>query len=147
MLKKTLIFTLVLAFTACLWASDNEAEKEAIIKVIEDAYMNGVCNTGDVEAVKNGFHEDFSLKGINNGKINILTISKWIDIIARNKAEGKYPPPEKTLFEYPLIDITGTAAVVKVKFIRGGNHIYTDYLLLLKFTEGWKITDKVYFRH
>jgi hypothetical protein len=30
--------------------------------------------------------------------------------------------------------------------MRGNNHIYTDYLLLLKFSEGWHITDKIYFK-
>jgi len=109
--------------------------------------MNGICNVGDEEAIKKGFHEDFSLKGINNGKLSVLPISRWIEIIKKNKAEGNYPPKEKTRFEYPLIDITGNAAMVKVKFMRGDKHIYTDYLLLLKFSEEWRITDKIYFRH
>jgi len=147
MIKKTFVLILGLAFIICLMASDEAAEKAAVIKVIEDAYLNGIFNVGDVEAVRKGFHEDFSLKGINDGKLSVLPISQWIEIIKKRKAEGNYPPEEKTRFEYPLVDITGNGAMVKIKFIRGNKHIYTDYLLLLKFSEGWRITDKIYFRH
>jgi len=147
MIKKTFVLILALVFVTCLMAVDEAAEKAAVIKVIEDAYLNGICNVGDMEAVKKGFHEDFSLKGINNGQLSVLPISQWIEGIKKRKAEGNYPPKEKTRFEYPLIDITGNAAMVKIKFMRGNKHIFTDYLLLLRFSEGWRITDKIYFRH
>jgi hypothetical protein len=147
MIKKSFVLVLGLALVACFTAADESADEAAVIEVIEDAYLNGVCNVGDVEAVKKGFHEDFSLKGINNGKLSVLPISKWIETIGKRKADGQYPPKEKIRFEYPLIDITGNTAMVKVHFIRGAKHIYTDYLLLLKFPEGWRITDKIYFRH
>ena len=147
MLKKTFVLILGLVFVTCLSADDEAAEKAAVIKVIEEAYLNGICNVGDVEAVRKGFHEDFSLKGINNGKLSVLPISRWMETINRRKAEGLYPPKEKTRFEYPLIDITGNTAMVKIKFVRGDKHIYTDYLLLLKFSKGWRITDKIYFSH
>jgi hypothetical protein len=145
---RTFVFVMVVIFAAGLWAvDDNDAEKKAVIKVIEDAYMNGVCNDGDVEAMKKGFHEDFSLKGVNKGKLSVLPIARWIEITKKNKAEGRFPPKEKVRFEYPMIDITGTAAMVKVKFFRGDKQPYTDYLLLLKFPDGWRITDKIYFSH
>jgi len=147
MTKKTFVLILGLVLVTCLMAVDEAAEKAAVIKVIEDAYLNGICNVGDAEAVQKGFHEDFSLKGITDGKLSVLPISRWIESIKKRKAEGNYPPKEKTRFEYPLIDITGNAAMVKIKFMRGNKHIYTDYLLLLKFSEGWRITDKIYFRH
>ena len=147
MIKKTYVLILGLVFVIGLMAAEEKAEKEAVIKVIEDAYLNGICNVGDVEAIKKGFHEDFSLKGIIDGKLSVLTVSRWIEIIKKGKAEGNYPPKEKTRFEYPLIDITGNAAMVKIKFMRGNKHVFTDYLLLLKFSEGWRITDKIYFRH
>jgi hypothetical protein len=146
MIKK-LALVLLVAFVCTLWAADSNDEKAAIIKVIEDAYLNGVNNVGDPEAMKKGFHEDFSLKGIRDGKLAVLTISEWIEIVTKNKAQGKYPPKLKTRFEYPMIDITGNTAVVKIYNFRGDKQIFTDYLLLLKFPDGWKITDKIYIRH
>jgi len=145
--KTILVVALVLALAGAIWASDDDTEKAAVIKVIEDAYLNGINNVGDPEAIKRGFHGDFILKGIRDGKLSELYIAKWIEIVAKNKADGKYPPEVKTRFEYPLVDVTGTAAMVKIKVFRGGKQIFTDYLLLLKFPDGWKITDKIYFRH
>ena len=147
MIKKILAIALVLTFAGTVWASDDAAEKEAIIKVIESAYLNGINNVGDPDAMKKGFHETFSLKGIRNGQMSELKIARWIEIVAKNKADGKYPPEVLIRFEYPLVDITDTTAVVKIKFFRGEKQIYTDYLLLLKFSDGWKITDKIYFQH
>jgi len=59
-----------------LWAADNDADKAAVIKAIEDAYLNGMNNIGDPKAMKKGFYEDFSLKGIIDGKLVVLTISE-----------------------------------------------------------------------
>ena len=147
MVKTTWILILLLPLIVGILSADGDSEEAAIKKVIEDAYMNGVVNTGDVDAVKKGFHEDFSLKGIEKGKLFVLPIADWIEGIKKGKAAGKYPAKVKTHFEYPLIDITGTAAMVKVKFMQGEKHVYTDYLLLLKFEDGWRLTDKIYFRH
>ena len=147
MIKRILVIGLVLTFAGTVLASDEAAEKAAVIKAIEDAYLNGVMNVGDPDAIKKGFHETFSLKGIREGQMSELKIARWIEIVTKNKADGKYPPEVMTRFEYPLIDITETTAVVKIKFFRGEKQIYTDYLLLLKFPDGWKITDKIYVQH
>jgi hypothetical protein len=147
MVKTTWFLILFLALIVGFLSADDDSEKAAIKKVIEDAYMNGVVNIGDVDAVKQGFHEDFSLKGIEKGKLFVLPIADWIEGIKKRKAAGEYPAKVKTHFEYPLIDITGTAAMVKVKFKQGEKLVYTDYLLLLKFEDGWRLTDKVYYRH
>jgi len=147
MAKRILVVALALTFAGAIWASDDDAEKAAVIKVIEDAYLNGINNVGDTNAMKKGFHETFSLKGIRDGQLSELTIAQWIEIVAKNKADGRYPPEVKTSFEYPLVDVTGTTAMVKIKVFRGGKQIFSDYLLLLKFPDGWKITDKIYFSH
>ncbi len=147
MARKIFVVALVLIFSGPIWSLDDDAERAAVVKVIEDAYLNGVNNVGDTEAMKKGFHETFSLKSVRDGRLSELPIARWIEIVANNKANGKYPPEVKARFEYPLVDITETTATVKVNVFRGGKQIYTDYLLLLKFPDGWKITDKIYFSH
>ena len=117
MIKKTFVLILGLVFVIGLMAADETAEKAAVIKVIEDAYLNGICNVGDAEAVKKGFHEDFSLKGIVNGKLSVLPISRWIEIIKKRKAEGNYPPKEKTRFG-PLNSLSLNSAYVCVSAVR-----------------------------
>ncbi len=46
-----------------------------------------------------------------------------------------------------MIDITGTAAVVRLELFRDGVHVFTDYLSLYKFSEGWKIVSKIFYRY
>lgn len=40
------------------------------------------------------------------------------------------------------VDVTGNAATVKAE-IDMGKRVYTDYLLLLKLSDGWQITNKI----
>ena len=38
------------------------------------------------------------------------------------------------------------AAVAKFELYREGEHIFTDYMTLYQFPDGWKIVGKIYFR-
>lgn len=146
MLKTGIITVFVFVTLTSICASDKNKE-ESVIKVIEGAYVKGVFTVGDPVAMEEGFHEGFSLKGIRDGELSELAIAKWIEIIKKKKADGQFPPKLKYKFEYPLVEITGTTAMVKIEIFKDDKQIYTDYILLLKFSNGWKITDKIYFRH
>ena len=47
----------------------------------------------------------------------------------------------------PSIDITGSAAVARVELYRDFKHIFTDYLSLYRFDDGWKIVGKIFYQH
>ena len=150
MKSKLPLLIIILTFGVSLFAQnqfDIETEKAKVIKVVEEAYLDGVFNIGDTDAMKKGFHKDFSLKGIHDGNISELTINKWIEIVDNKIKNGKYPPSEKYIFEFPIIELTQYTAMVCINVLQGSKQIYTDYLLLLKLSDGWKITDKVYFKH
>ena len=49
--------------------------------------------------------------------------------------------------DFPVVEVSGTAASVRVEVYRDGKHTFTDYLLLYKFTDGWKIVSKAYDTH
>jgi hypothetical protein len=42
------------------------------------------------------------------------------------------------------VDITNNEAVARVEVHRDGKHIFTDYLSLYKFADGWKIVGKIF---
>ncbi len=130
-----------------IMAAEGAGDEEAIKAVILIAYRDGLCNVGDVELVKKGFHPEFRLLGIKDGALTILPIADWMKMTEAKKAAGKFPPLELVNMEFPLVDITGNAAMVKVKFLVGNKHVYTDYLSLLRFAEGWKIVNKIYTSH
>ena len=72
-------------------------------------------------------------------------IYTWSANISRAVEAGQLPELETTA-KYPMIDISGNAAVAKVELYRGGKQIFTDYLSLYKFDDGWKIVSKIYYR-
>jgi hypothetical protein len=147
-MKKIAGFILVLCLSCgFIWAGSEQDDEAAIKAVILSAYRDGLCNVGDVEAVKKGFHPEFRLLGIKDNVLTILPIADWIKYTEEKKAAGKFPPQTLVNMEFPLVDITGAAAMVKVKFLVGDKHVYTDYLSLFRFAEGWKIVNKIYTSH
>ena len=120
-----------LLFCVSLFAQSNEdteTEKAAIKKVIQDAYADGFANNGDIEAMNKGFHPGFAILGVNNNSLWIYPIYRWTETVKHKKKEGKYPPKEKITFKYPLIDITGNSAIVKIEYYKGEKIKYTDSL-------------------
>ena len=45
------------------------------------------------------------------------------------------------------MEIAGAAASARVEVFRDGKHTFTDYLLLYKFADGWKIVSKTFHTH
>jgi len=141
------VMLVLLLGCGCVWAATEQEDAAAIKAVILSAYRDGLCNVGDIEAVKKGFHPEFRLLGIKDGALTILPIADWIKMTEAKKAAGKFPPQVLVNMEFPLIDITGNAAMAKVIFLVGDKHVYTDYLSLFRFAEGWKIVNKIYTSH
>jgi hypothetical protein len=81
-----------------------------------------------------------------NNEIKPLPIEEWIASIEKAKKENT-PPVSQTDGKFIDIDITGNAAVVKLDLFRDTRKIFTDYLVLYKFSEGWRIVSKTFYRH
>jgi hypothetical protein len=75
-----------------------------------------------------------------------LPIEEWIANIEKSK-DNNEPAPPKAEGKFVNIDITGTVAVVKLDLFREGKRTFTDYLVLYKFNEGWKIVSKTYYKY
>jgi hypothetical protein len=133
-------------FTSSSQETKIEDENIAIKNVIKSAYIDGIHNLGDIQAIKDGFHPGFDLLIQDKGHLSFLPIYTWIEMVEQRKAENPNGPAEKTSVEFVSIDITGTAAVAKIDLFRGGKKIFTDYLSLYKFDENWKIVSKIYYR-
>ena len=136
--------TFLLSFS--LMAQEQDTDRDMILKTIDKAYVQGLQNGNDIENILKGFHPGFNLLGVDqNNHLSKLPIYTWYDMTERRLEAGKKPEVETTA-KYPLVDITGNAAVVKVELYREGKMIFTDYLSLYKFKEGWRIVSKIYHR-
>ena len=148
-MKTVITFIFLVALVPFISFAQDTADEETIKQVIETSYVNGLQNKGPVEDIEAGFHPGFELLGVRNNELTKWPIYSWIQYHESKLEEDPSPPSEDELVtcKFPLIDITGTAAIAKIELYRGGEIIFTDYLSLYKFEEGWEIVSKIYFRH
>ena len=148
-MKKLILVFAVVAMCTQVFAQEATKDKDAIKKVIQTAYVEGLQNEGDLDKIDSGIHPDFRLIGI--GKENSmwnLPIDKWKEKTKKKKADGKLPKTgdKKVSVKFASIDVTGTAAVAKIKFFVGKKLTYVDYISLYKFPNGWKMVNKIYYK-
>jgi hypothetical protein len=145
-MKRSITLFIIALFSVAVIAQEKTSDKEMILKTIEKAYVQGIQNVKEIANIKKGFHPGFNLLGVDqNNHLTKLPIYTWYDFVLSREAAGEQPDVETTA-KYPLVDITGNAAVVKVELYKEGKMIYTDYLSLYKFEEGWRIVSKIYHR-
>ena len=106
----------------------------------------------DPAAMRRGFHPDFEMLVLRDGKLVKVPLAKWIEgMEARNLKEP--PPaaspdaPRATTAKFAAVEIAGSAATCKVEIWRGGKQIFTDFLALYRFEDGWRIVGKTFFSH
>lgn len=143
---KKFAFIIVMICLSAASFSQAEEEKKAIMEVIDKSYVEGIQNRKNIENIEKGFHPGFNLLGIDNqDNLTKYPIYTWSANIKKAVDAGQMPEMQ-TKAKYPMIDITGNAAVAKVELYRGDKQIFTDYLSLYKFMDGWKIVSKIYYR-
>ena len=149
---KKIIFILILSL--CLSSvifsanmEDAEKEKAAVKNVIVEAYVKGIHINRDVDAIKKGFDDEFNMVYMHGNHVHKLPIAKWIESIKKSKIKNPEPSKAKITHKFPLVDITGNAAVAKIEIYKDGKHIYSDYMALYKIDKNWKIVNKIYYSH
>jgi hypothetical protein len=136
----------ILLLVVCHLAFSQATDEASIKQVVTSAYIDGIQNRGNIDDIRKGFHPSFTMLRLMNNEIKPLPIEDWISNIEKAKANNE-PAPAKAEGKFVNVDITGTAAVVKLDLFREGKKTFTDYLVLYKFAEGWKIVSKTYYRH
>lgn len=119
-------------------------DKESIKQVIEKAYIQGIHGNQDEELVKSGFHEDFAMLVLGDNAIDKVTVEEWLDRVEGMKRENPEMWASETRYTFDLVDASGYAAVAKLQVYKGEVHFSTDYMLLYRFEEGWRIVSKIF---
>ncbi len=147
---KKIIIALMLAviFSGTLLAkSQNEGDIKAIKEVITAAYVDGMQNLGNIIDVEKGFHPGFILYYEQDNHLNQLPIYTWIEMVKQRKKDNPNGPAEKASIKFLMVDAIGKTGIAKFEVYRGSKLIFTDFLMLLKFEEGWRIVAKISHHH
>jgi hypothetical protein len=149
MSKGTLPFFLLVFLIIGFDLKGQTNDSLSIANIIQSAYVEGLQNEGDSVKIDAGFHSQFQMiRRIENDSLMLFPISEWRKRAIEAKGNGYLPRPKskEVSLEFVFIDISGDAAVAKVKYFEGKTHTYTDYITLYKFDEDWKIVSKAFYK-
>ncbi len=150
MKRITFMIVVIMIFSVALLAvkkANSEREKAAIKKVIQEAYVDGIKNLGNIEKIEKGFHPDFNMLSVQDNKLRKFPINSWIEGVEKAKRENPNGPKIKTSVNFLMVDVVGNVGIAKFETYSGSKLAFTDIMVLLKFEEGWRIVSKVYHRH
>jgi hypothetical protein len=122
----------------------DHSEIASIKRVIDSAYVEGVHERQDIEAVRAGFHPEFRMMVLDGNTIESVVIEDWLARVDKLKVENPDLWSEPTKVEYEMIDITGRSAVVKLSVFKGAEFFSADYMFLYRLDAGWTIVSKVF---
>ena len=125
----------ILTFLMCSLLSINAQSEIEKINTALYHYIEGTAN-GEPDRLKTAFHEDFNLYFVANDTVRVWSGKKYIENVkpgAKSNRIGKVIS----------IDYEDNAAIARIEILMPDRkRIYTDYLLLLKVKNQWKIIHK-----
>jgi hypothetical protein len=144
-MKSFLLLALVISSFSVL--ANDAAEVPAVQKAVMDAYVNGT-QKDNTKAMRAGFHDSFVMfVRTDEGEIRTVTRDGWIERIEKGKKKNPDRPVADVQATFPTIQVSGHAAVARVEVWRDGKYVFTDFLSLYKFDDGWKIVGKIFQSH
>jgi hypothetical protein len=129
---KNIVLTLL--FFVAIQTINAQKELPKIKKTLLD-YIEGTAN-GEPDRVKKAFHKDLNLYFIKDGELTVWKGTNYTNNIQEGKKSNR-------IGRIVSIDHEGNAAMAKIEIkMPARKRIYTDYLMLLKIGEEWKIIHK-----
>jgi|TARA_R110002096_G_scaffold266710_1_gene460307 Putative lumazine-binding len=112
------------------------ADDFAEIKGVLQKYIDGTSQ-GKPELVEEAFLPTLEVQYVwEDGVFRRITGSDYIANIKPGIAVDR-------VANIASIEVTGNAAIAKITIIFKQEHVYTDYLLLLKLNDGWRVSNKI----
>lgn len=129
---KNIFLLLIFCLSFQLTTAQKELPK---IKATLLDYIEGTAN-GEPDRVKKAFHKDLNLYHIKNGELAVWKGTSYTNNIKQGKKSNR-------IGRIVSVDHEGNAAMAKIEIkMPALKRVYTDYLMLLKIGEEWKIIHK-----
>lgn len=118
---------------------DGFTEYKAVVEALQPYII--AAKTGDAALSRTAFFDHAHIVGSNKGTF----INRDADNF--KEALSKGGPSPNVEHQIAWIDISGPAAAAKVEFIHWRGNRFTDFFVLYKKDDEWKISGKVYDAH
>jgi hypothetical protein len=122
-------------------------DRQQIEQLIETAYIDGIHTSPNLETVLSGFHTGFRMLVQQDEDLKKVSPEEFVRMVIKRRQDDPAAFADPVTFEIPFVEVTGDAAAARVDLSRGGRHIFTDYLLLYRTKNGWRIVSKVFHAH
>lgn len=142
---KKILFLLLASCSASVAVA--QSDEQNVKDVVNTAYVGGIHNSGPIVDIRKGFHPTFIMLSLAENEVKATTLDEWVKRIEAGRAKDPTPNPVKAEAKFVNVTVVGTSANVTLELFRGEKKVFTDHLLLYKFTEGWRIVGKSFFRH
>lgn len=134
-MKKKLIISIVLMATSTFGFQRVAADDFKDVITVVEKYFSGT-EDGRPDLLKEAFLPSLEIQSVGiDGSLRRTTAENYI---------GRFQVGKKANRKGRVVsvDVTGAAASVKAEIVMG-ERLYTDYLLLLKLADGWRLTNKI----
>ena len=119
--------------------TESFAAQEAIAAALQH-YIDG-ARSGQSRLMRQAFAEGARVQGSYGGKPVDWSLQEFCDLIEKG---GPVPDLDARVVG---IEFQGTAAMARLEARHWRGTRYTDFFVLLKREEGWRIMSKVFFAH
>jgi hypothetical protein len=103
-------------------------------------YLEG-APTGDAGRMRSAFLPDAMIRGSYGGKATDWSLDDFCGVI------GKGGPASNLKARIAGVELSGTAAMARLEAENWRGTRYTDFFVLLKRDDHWRIASKVFFAH
>jgi hypothetical protein len=135
----TLSDALTLSATQARQAKQEDGTAQEGIRAAINHYFKGHA-TGDASHMRKAFLPTAHIEGIREGRFTSWTLDEYCALF-----KGKPASDESTrMRSIDLVDVSGNSGMAKATLNHGAT-VFTDYFVLLKVGEEWKIANKVYY--
>ena len=111
--------------------------EEAVRAPLKQYFMGHA--TGSADEMRKAFLPTAHIEGIRDGKFVSWTVDEYVSRFT-GKPAGDESSRRRTI---DSVDISGNAAMARATLVHGQT-TFTDYFVLLKVGDEWKIANKVY---
>ena len=112
--------------------------EEAAVRVPLEHYMQGHA-TDDAAPMRQAFMPSAHIESVREGRLTSWTVEEY-GLRFKGTPAADEATRRRTI---DAIDIGGTAASARITLVHGAV-TFTDYFLLLKTAQGWKIANKAF---
>ena len=117
--------------------ADDLAAIEAVLQVYFDGLYEG--DTGKLAAA---FHETADLRSVDaDGALAILPQAQWLDMVGKRPSARSQDLPRRDWVV--SIDRSGPNTAFAKVHCQIPPRFFTDYLVLVRLSDGWKIVSKI----